>query len=112
MRRQLGLLLATLLAVLVLAVPAAAFGDTTAAPTALVLAVEEGDPVGPDPMPRDAEGNPARELAGYEDRDLQFTWGAAWLLSFAGLVSVTLGGILYYVLVHRPSQQAGAGSGR
>lgn len=87
----------------------AALGLTvaTAAPAAaldsVVLAVEYGD-LGPEPMPRDAENNPARELGGYEDRDIPFTWGAAWLLTFLGFGGLATMGIVYWRSVDRPGR--------
>jgi hypothetical protein len=54
-----------------------------------VLAVDDA-PVGPEPAPRDAEENPARDLGDYADRDVPFTWGAAWLLAGLGFIGVAL----------------------
>lgn len=96
---------AVLLAMLLLVAPAAVFADDAAATDTLVLAVEEGEPVGPTPADRTAEGNSARELAGYEDRELPFTWGAAWILAFAGLAGLALLGGLYQLLVRGPAQK-------
>ena len=70
----------------------------------VTLAVEGGDLLGPDPMPRDAEDNPARELGGYEDRETPFTWGAAWLLSFLGLGGLATMGLVYWRAVDRPGR--------
>jgi hypothetical protein len=103
--RRLPVLL-VLLAMMLLAVPGAAFADDAGATDTVVLAAEEGEPVGPIPAERTAEENPARELAGYEDQDLPFTWGAAWILAFAGLVGLVLLGGLYQLLVRGPSQKA------
>lgn len=101
MRRVPALLL--LLALALVAVPGAAFADD--APTT-VLAVEgEDGPGGPDPMPRDTEDNPARTLSGYEDQETPFTWGAAWILTFAGVVGLLLMGGLYHLLVRGPRQR-------
>jgi hypothetical protein len=75
-----------------------------------VLAAEAGEPVGPEPKPRLADDNPARELAGYENPDVPFTWGAAWILTFTGMVGLVLLAGLYYLLVHRPSRGAGSSS--
>jgi len=107
--RVLALLLSTVLAAMVLL---AAQTGLAAADTAgsIVLAVE-GEPLGPEPMPRDAEDNPARELAGYEDREIQFTWGAAWLLTFLALGGLATMGLVYFRSVERPGrsdQKAGA----
>ena len=107
MRRTFGLALVALLAVGLLAVPAAADSDVSAGE---VLAVEEGVPAGPEPMDRNDPNNPARELAGFEEREVPFTYYAAFLLSFAGLVGLTLLIGLYYLLVHRPSQESDGSS--
>jgi len=69
----------------------------------VVLAAEGGD-LGPEPMPRDAENNPARELGGYEDRDVPFTWGAAWLLTFLGFGGLATMGFVYWRYVDRPGR--------
>ena len=106
MRRTFGLALAALLALGLLAVPAAA--DDL--PSGDVLAVEEGEPAGPEPMDRNDPNNPARELAGFEDPEVPFTWYAAFILSFAGLVGLTLLIGLYYLLVHRPSRESDGSS--
>jgi hypothetical protein len=74
-----------------------------AAQDAVILAAEGGD-LGPEPMPRMAEGNPARELGGYEDRDVPFTWGAAWLLTFLGFGGLATMGIVYWRSVDRPGR--------
>lgn len=70
----------------------------------VTLAVEGAELLGPDPMPRDAEDNPARELGGYEDRDTPFTWGAAWLLTFLGFGGLATMGIVYWRAVDRPGR--------
>lgn len=99
--------LVSLLAMLFLLAPAAALADDPgAAASAPIVLAAEGEPVGPEPAPRDAEGNAARELGGYEDRDLPFTWGAAWILSFAGLVGLVLFAGLYQLLVRGPAQKS------
>lgn len=105
MRRLTGLVLPALLALLLLAAPSGALADEPADGGTLLLAVE-GEPTGPDPMPRDADENPARELAGYEDPELQFTWGAAWLLLFLGLAGLVVLLGVYQWLVRKPSQQS------
>ncbi len=69
----------------------------------VVLAVDYGQ-LGPDPMPRDAENNPARELSGYEDRETPFTWGAAWLLTFLGFGGLATMGLVYWRAVDRPGR--------
>jgi hypothetical protein len=103
MRRTLGLLLPALLAFAVLLSPAAAVADDAGE---VVLAVE-GEPTGPQPQERLSEDNPARDLAGYEDREVQFTWGAAFILIFLGAAGLFVMVGLYYLLVHRPAQEAG-----
>jgi hypothetical protein len=122
MRRLIGLVLPALLALLLLAVPAAASDGEAGAPGAddgadLILAdavEEDEDPeevdAGPDPMPRDAEDNPATELGGYGDLDTPFTWGAAFIMLFLGVVGLVAMGGLYWLLVHRPRQKETAGA--
>jgi hypothetical protein len=70
----------------------------------VVLAVAGAELLGPDPMPRDAEDNPARELGGYEDRETPFTWGAAWLLTFLGFGGLATMGLVYWRAVDRPGR--------
>jgi hypothetical protein len=98
--------IAALVALLVVALPmTAALAEP--APTAddvVVLAVDE-EPVGPEPAQRTDEENPARTLGGYEDPEVPFTWGAAWILAFAGLVGLVLLGGLYQLLVRGPAQR-------
>lgn len=90
MRRVLALLLAVLGALALLPGMAAAEDAVGASVTGdLVLAVDDA-PAGPEPAPRDAEENPARELGDYGDRDVPFTWGAAWLLAGAFFIAVAL----------------------
>jgi hypothetical protein len=107
MRRPIGLLVPALLALALLLSPTVALADEV--PTAdggdLVLAVA-GEPTGPEPQDRMREDNPARELAGYEDREIQFTWAAAWLLLFLGVTGLIALVGLYYLLVHRPAKEA------
>lgn len=93
--------MATLVALLVgpLVAPAAA----AASGPGVLLAVDYGD-LGPDPMPRDAEDNPARELSGYDDRETPFTWGAAWLLTFLGFGGLATMGLVYWRAVDRPGR--------
>jgi len=62
------------------------------------------EPVGPVPAPRDAEDNPARDLGGYDDREVPFTWGAAWLLTFLGLGGFATMILVYYRAVDRPGR--------
>lgn len=90
MRRLLALLLAVVGALALL--PGVAVADDAidaATSTGMVLAVDDA-PAGPEPAPRDAEENPARELGGFEDREVPFTWGAAWLLAGAFFAGVAL----------------------
>jgi hypothetical protein len=108
MRRTFGLALAALVALALLAGPAAA-DDGGAGQGEVVLAVDDA-PAGPEPMDRKDPDNPARELAGFEDPDVPFTWYAAFLLSFAGLVGLVLLVGLYYLLVKRPSQRSSGSS--
>jgi hypothetical protein len=101
-------LLAPLLLLLVLlAAPSAAAADVTEVPEdALVLAVEaDGEPLGPDPQPRDQLDNPARSLAGYEDPEIQFTWAASFILLVVGVIGLVIGAGLWYLLVLRPERE-------
>ena len=100
------LLVAALLVALVAAMLAGPLTSSAAAETAdatVLLAVDYGD-LGPDPMPRDAEDNPARDLGGYDDRETPFTWGAAWLLTFLGLGGLATMGLVYWRAVDRPGR--------
>ncbi|TVR34295.1 MAG: hypothetical protein EA388_09240 [Nitriliruptor sp.] len=100
---MLGLALTALLALTLLAGPAAADGAAdTIADAPLLLADDE--PVGPEPKDRLEEDNPARELAGFESREGIFVDAAAYILAFAMLVGLVLLVSLYYLLVHRPSR--------
>jgi hypothetical protein len=115
MRRLIGLTLPALLALFLLAVPAAALaGDDGGADLLLAAEAEEGEDGeaggGPDPMPRDAEENPARDLGGYGDLDTPFTWGAAFIMLFLGVVGLVALSGLYWLLVHRPRQKETAGA--
>jgi hypothetical protein len=104
MRRWMGLVLPALLALMLLAGPTAALADDAAdRQGAIVLAVDD-EPLGPEPQPRDAEDNPAGEL--FPDMETPFTWGAAWILTFAGFVGLALLVGLYYLLVKRPSRES------
>ena len=100
MRRSSALLLVALVGLLLL--PGAALAETateTATDTAtaadepaagaLLLAVDDA-PAGPNPAPRDAEENPARDLGDYADRETPFTWAAAWLLAGLGFVGLAV----------------------
>ena len=104
MRRVLGLTFTVLLALTLLAGPAAADSATDGSDAALILAVDDDGPVGPEPMDRLEEDNPARELAGFESREGIFVDAAAYLLAFPLLIGLTLLVGLYYLLVHRPSR--------
>lgn len=103
-RRLLSLLSILLLAVLMVAAPAAA-SDTADAAQTVVLAVDD-DVTGPDPAPRNVEDNPARELGGFDDREIPFTWAAAWLLTAAFLAALVAGGLFYEYRVRRPAREA------
>jgi hypothetical protein len=82
----------------------ASLSAADAAPASVVLAVDGAELLGPDPVPRMAENNPARELGGYEDRDIPFTWGAAWLLTFLGFGGLATMGLVYWLRVERPGR--------
>ncbi len=104
MRRVFGLTLTVLLALPLLAGPAAADGAPDTADAGLVVAVDDDGPAGPEPKDRLEEDNPARELAGFESREGIFVDAAAYILAFAMLVGLVLLVGLYYLLVHRPSR--------
>jgi hypothetical protein len=112
MRRLIGLVLPALLALLLLAVPAAAqAADDGGADLLLAAEAEDGEGGGgPEPMPRDAEDNPATDLGGYGELDTPFTWGAAFIMLFLGVVGLVALGGLYWLLVHRPRQKESAGA--
>jgi hypothetical protein len=112
MRRLIGLVLPALLALLLLAVPAAAqAADDGGADLLLAAEAEDGEGGGgPEPMPRDAEDNPATDLGGYGELDTPFTWGAAFIMLFLGVVGLVALGGLYWLLVHRPRQKETAGA--
>jgi hypothetical protein len=107
MRRILAPLL---LALVLLSAPAAASADVVEVPAdAVLLAAEaDGEPLGPDPQPRDQLDNPARSLAGYEDPELQFTWAASFILLVVGVIGLVIGAGLWYLLVMRPEKQGTA----
>lgn len=119
MRRLTGLLSLAVLVLAVLLVPATAVADDTGMLLAdaeaggeedVVEEEDEGADLGPDPMPREAEDNPARDLGGYGDLEVPFTWGASFIMLFLGVGGlVTLVG-LYWLLVHRPKQKETAGA--
>ena len=98
-------------ALLAVAVALAALSATLSTPAvaapdagSVVLAVDGAELLGPDPVARDAEENPARDLGGYEDREVPFTWGAAWLLTFLGLGGLATMGLVYWRAVDRPGR--------
>jgi hypothetical protein len=86
------------------AVLVGASAPASATDGSIVLAVDGAELLGPDPMPRNAEENPARELGGYEDREIPFTWGAAWLLTFLGFGGLATMGLVYWRAVDRPGR--------
>jgi len=94
-----------LLAVMVaLLVTLPSFGAFAADTGSVVLAVEGGE-LGPTPAERLSEDNAARELVGYDDRDIPFTWGAAWILAFTGFMGLGTAALLYQLKVVRPQKQ-------
>ncbi len=102
MRRLLAPLL---LALALLAAPTAAAADVAPSPAdTVILAADAGEPVGPEPQPRDQLDNPARSLAGYEDPEVQFTWAASFILLVVGVIGLVVGAGLWYVLVRRPDR--------
>lgn len=89
MRRSSALLLAALVGLLLL--PGVALADTPDPMDGDTLLLAQDDaPAGPQPTPRDAEDNPARDLGDYGDRETPFTWFAAWLLAGLGFVGLAL----------------------
>jgi hypothetical protein len=109
--RAVATALAALLAVAALLLASATTASADAAGP-LVLAAE-GELLGPEPMPRTAEDNPARELAGYEDLEIPFTWGAAWLLTFLAVGGLATMALVYFRAVERPGRRdAKAGARR
>lgn len=105
-RATAALLRPVLLAVLAAAVAMGALlatASAASADTGVVLAVDYSQ-LGPDPMPRLAEDNPARELGGFEDLETPFTWGAAWLLTFLGFGGLATMGLVYWRAVDRPGR--------
>lgn len=93
MRRLPALLLAVVLVLALL--PGLALADDAtdaieAAAAEVTVLAADGPPAGPEPAPRDAEENPARDLGDYADRDVPFTWAAAWLLAGLGFIGVAL----------------------
>ncbi len=110
MRRLIAPLLLALVTLLI--APTAASADVAAvadAPDEVVLAAAaDGEPLGPDPKPRDELDNPARSLAGYEDPDLPFHWAASLILLVVGVVGLVVGIGLWYLLVVRPEKHQAA----
>ncbi len=102
--RTLVAVLAALTAALLAGLPTAPAAAAPDAAGPVVLAVDGAELLGPDPVPREAEDNPARDLGGYEDRETPFTWGAAWLLTFLGLGGLATMGLVYWRAVDRPGR--------
>jgi hypothetical protein len=100
--QMMRVLLAVLVALTLAVSAGSAYADEA---SQVVLAVEGGD-LGPEPAERLSEDNPARELVGYDDRELQFTWGAAWILAFTGLMGLGTAALLYQLKVARPQKQS------
>ena len=103
LQRTVLLLAAAVLALGAVLMAGVATASADEAPLGAVLAVG-GELLGPEPMPRMAEENPARELGGYEDLETPFTWGAAWLLTFLGLGGLIAMGLVYWRRVDRPGR--------
>lgn len=99
-RWALALLVATLLLVSPPGAEVPAHADTGD----LILAAVEDD-LGPEPQPREDPDNAARSLAGYDDRDLMFTWGASFLLLGLVVTGLVVGGTLWYLLVVRANRE-------
>ena len=110
MRRTLGLALTALLALSLLAAPALADDAAEASGAGQIVLAVEGAPAGPEPMERTDPDNKARELAGFEDPDVPWTYYASFLLAFAGFVGLALLVGLYYLLVQRPSRESSGAS--
>ena len=109
--RALAMLLATVLAAVMTLVASSA--TASAAPADPLVIAVDGELLGPEPMPRTAEDNPARELAGYEDLEIPFTWGAAWLLTFLAVGGLATMALVYFRAVDRPGKRdAKAGARR
>jgi hypothetical protein len=106
MRRLPALLVAVLGALALL--PGLALADDAPSSPVLGAAVEvlavDDAPAGPEPAPRDAEENPARDLGDYGDREIPFTWGAAWLLTALGFIGLVLLLMIYRFRVAPPSK--------
>ncbi len=105
--RRLTALLVAVLGVLAL-LPGLALADSApdvpgSGADRIVLAVDD-EPVGPEPAPRDAEENPARDLGDYGDRETPFTWGAAWLLTALVFIGLVLLLLIYRFRVAPPSK--------
>ncbi len=89
--RRLSVLLLAVVGVLALLPGLAVAEDAVVADASeLTVLAAESPPAGPEPAPRDAEENPARDLGDYGDREVPFTWGAAWLLAVLGFIGVAL----------------------
>lgn len=103
------LVLSALLVLAMLVAPTAALAGDAAATADDAIVLAAGEPTGPEPQPRNAPDNAARELAGFADRELQFTWGAAWLLAGAFGFALIAAGLFYEFRVRRPAAREAAG---
>ena len=104
--RRLPALVLAVVGVLAL-LPAAAVAEVVvdSDPGAELVLAAEAEPSGPEPMPRDAEENPARDLGDFADREIPFTWAAAWLLTALGIVGVVFMIVFYRVRVLGPAKE-------
>lgn len=102
LNRAVHVLVAIAVAVAVLLPAFSAYAADTGDVAVLAAPAED---IGPVPADRLAEENSARELVGYDDRDVPFTWGAAWLLVFTGFMGLATAALLYRMKVVRPQRQ-------
>ncbi len=102
--RRLPALLLTVLGVLALLPGLAVADEAPGVPASEVTVLAVDEPSGPEPAPRDAEENPARDLGDYGDREVPFTWAAAWLLAGLGFIGLALLLAFYRFRVAPPSK--------